>query len=99
MTFVDLVQSQLLDPFRIGLLVALVLTTRRTAAHTGNWLPLAPGVLFVAVIIPATLSTPQAGLMTAIGAGLMSNAIILAVILGLSALWSRFAGSPGGDRS
>jgi hypothetical protein len=46
----DLVLSQLGDLFRIGLIVALVVTMRRTAAVTGRVVPLALGVVFVAVM-------------------------------------------------
>ena len=41
---IDLIQSQLLDPFRIGLIAALVFTMLRTRGATGTVLPLAAGV-------------------------------------------------------
>lgn len=90
---VDVFLSQVRDPFRIGLMIALVLTMQRTRGATGTWVPLAAGVLFVAVIIPMTLARPEAGGMTvAIGVGLLSNAVLLAVILGILALWQRLRG-------
>ena len=45
MTTGEILQGQLLDPFRWGLLVALVLTMLRTEAQTGRWLPLAAALL------------------------------------------------------
>lgn len=98
MSIIELLTSQLLDPFRIGLLIALMLTTRQTAAHTGIWLPLALGAVFVAVLIPTTLAAPPADFTTAIviATGLAANVIILAVILAALSLWSRLTGKSGG---
>lgn len=86
MTLTQILASQLMDPFRIALIVGLFVTMLRTQAATGVWLPLAAGALFVAVIIPVTLnqgdtSVPVA---TAIGVGLVANAILIAI--GLAAL-------------
>ena len=78
---IDLVLSQLTDIFRIGLIVALVITMRRTSAVTGRVLPLVLGVFFVAVILPTTLRSQQVDLVDAVLAGLVSNVIILAVVL------------------
>lgn len=89
MTYLDALGSMLLDPFRIGLLIALVLTMRRTAQATGTWLPLAAGAVFVAVIIPMTLSAPTGGMMLAVALGLLANALILGVILLAMQLWQR----------
>ncbi|MDH2328416.1 hypothetical protein QCN27_16300 [Cereibacter sp. SYSU M97828] len=80
----DLLISQLTDPFRIGLLVALVLTTLRNAAISGVIVPLLAGIVFVAVIIPVTMEGGADPIRIAVG--LASNAIILAVVLGLRAL-------------
>lgn len=88
----DLIQSQLLDPFRIGLLVALVVTMLRTAQVTGRVIPLALGAVFVAVIIPATNPPAAATLTDAVLAGLVSNAIILGIILALAAVLRRMRG-------
>ncbi|PZO15753.1 MAG: hypothetical protein DCF26_12540 [Burkholderiales bacterium] len=85
----DLVFSQLTDLFRIGLIVALVVTMFRTSAVTGRVLPLALGVVFVAVIVPTTLSTGSASLTDAILAGLASNLIILVLVLAVVALVAR----------
>lgn len=89
---IDLIQSQLFDPFRIGLIAALVVTMLRTRAATGTVLPLALGVVFVAVILPST--NPQAGvaLTDAVLAGIASNLIILAIVLALASAWRRLRG-------
>ena len=85
----DLVLSQLTDLFRIGLIIALVVTMYRTAAVTGHVLPLALGVVFVAVMLPATLPSSSASLADAVLAGLVSNSIILVPVLALAALIRR----------
>ena len=85
----DLVLSQLTDLFRIGLIIALVVTMYRTAAVTGRVLPLALGVVFVAVMLPATLPSSSASLADAVLAGLISNSIILVPVLALAALIRR----------
>ena len=85
----DLVISQLSDLFRIGLIIALVVTTLRNAAVTGRVLPLALGVVFVAVILPTTMPSGSAGLADSIVAGLISNSIILVVVLAIAYLFTR----------
>ncbi len=87
---IDLLQSQLLDPFRIGLLIALVATMLRNAPVSGIIAPLAVGVVFVAVIIPVAM---QGGFdATRVGVGIVANLIILAVIMGLWAGVRRLRG-------
>jgi hypothetical protein len=86
----DLVLLQLTDLFRLGLIVALVLTMHRTAAVTGRLLPLALGVVFVAVIIPATTPSGSASLTDAVLAGLVSNVILLIPVLVVATLITRF---------
>lgn len=83
---IDIVFTQLTDPFRIGLIVALVITMFRTSAVTGHVIPLALGVLFVAVILPSTLPSQSVEFVDAVLSGLVSNAIILAVVLGVVTL-------------
>jgi hypothetical protein len=60
MTFGEILVAQLTDPFRLALIVGLVLTMLRTEAVTGRWVPLALGLLFVAFIIPATMARDAA---------------------------------------
>ena len=86
----DLVLSQLTDLFRIGLIIALVVTMRRTAAVTGRVIPLALGVVFVAVMLPATMPTGAASMTDAVLAGLLSNSVILAVVLAVASLIARW---------
>ena len=85
----DLVLSQLSDLFRIGLIIALVVTMRRTAAVTGRVFPLVLGVIFVAAMLPLTMPGASASLTGAILAGLVSNTIILAVVLVATELIAR----------
>lgn len=88
----DLILAQLTDPFRIGLLIALVFTMLRTRAATGQLLPLAAGAVFVAVVIPSTMPKAGVSLIQDVTAGLVSNLIILAIVLGLWAVVQRFRG-------
>ena len=91
MTLTDLFQSQITDPFRIGLLIALLFTTARTAEVTGKIIPLLAGLIFVAVLIPATLApVPGTAWPVAVGVGLAANAVILAVLLAGYSLIRRF---------
>ena len=78
---IDLVISQLSDIFRIGLIIALVVTMQRTAAVTGRVVPLILGVVFVAVMLPTTMPSSSVNLQDAILAGLVSNLIILMGVL------------------
>jgi hypothetical protein len=89
-TLIDLVISQLADPFRIGLLIALVVTMQRTAAVTGRVIPLLAGVVFVAVMLPTTMPSATVGLKDAILAGLVSNVIILLPVLAAAWLIARW---------
>ncbi len=85
MPLADLVVDQLSDPFRIGLIVALVWTTRRTAQQTGLWLPLLAGLLFVAVIIPSTMpQNPTEPLWRLIATGFVANIVILTGVLAIA---------------
>lgn len=85
----DLVLLQLTDLFRIGLIIGLVYTMHRTAAVTGRVLPLVLGVVFVAVILPATMPSASVSFTDAILAGLVSNTIILLPMLGVAAFITR----------
>jgi hypothetical protein len=89
---IELIQSQLMDPFRIGLIVALVFTMLRTQAATGTVLPLAAGVVFVAVILPSTQGSGAVSLTNAVAAGIVSNLIILGIVLALVMIFRRLRG-------
>ena len=73
--------SQLTDPFRIGLLIALVVTMQRTMAVTGRVIPLILGIVFVAVMLPSTMPKASVALQDSILAGLVSNTILLIGVL------------------
>lgn len=86
----DTLLAMLADPFRIALLVGLVLTQRRTAGVTGLVVPLATGVAFVAVLLPLTVGSGSGdALWTAVGIGLVANVLLLLVILLAFTLWDR----------
>ena len=90
MTVAAILRDQMTDPFRIGLIVALVATMLRTERRTGRWLPLAAGVAFVAVLIPVTRAPgPVGGMVGEVALGLVANLAILAVALGAWAGWRR----------
>lgn len=90
MPWVDIFQQQLLDPFRIGLIIALFVTMSRTRGVTGTLVPLLAGVVFVAVIIPATMSAPgDEGMVRSIVTGLAANIVLLAVVGGLWQVYVR----------
>jgi hypothetical protein len=89
---IDLIQSQLLDPLRLGLIVALVVTMFRTRAATGTGIPLAAGVVFVAVVLPLTQGAGASGLTRMVAAGIVSNLIILGIVLALAMIVRRLRG-------
>lgn len=90
MSLTDLALSQFMDPFRIALLIGLVITMQRTAAVTGKIIPLLAGIAFVAVIIPSTITKGLAAdYLTQIGVGVVTNAVILAVILAIKTVIDR----------
>ncbi|MCA0276322.1 MAG: hypothetical protein LCH86_09985 [Proteobacteria bacterium] len=92
MPFLDLYLAQLIDPFRIGLLAALLLTAANTAPTLNRWIPIALGVVFVAVLIPYSFgSSEDIAKAFAVGMGLISNVTLLAVLLGAKALYTRLA--------
>lgn len=74
-----LLVEQFTDIFRLGLLAGLIYTTERTRAQTGVLLPLAAGVVFVAVLIPSTMPKPGVSLWQAVAAGILVNAVITAL--------------------
>ncbi len=90
MDYISLFTSQITDIFRLGLLAGLIFTTERTRAQTGILLPLVAGIVFVAVIIPSTITTSNVDIASAVGVGLVSNAVIVAVLwFGRSSFKSR----------
>lgn len=94
MSLTDLLLSQLADPFRIGLVIALIVTMLRTQAATGTWMPLAAGALFVAVVIPVT--APQGALAfplwQVVAVGVVADIILIALALAVWTLYRRLRG-------
>jgi hypothetical protein len=80
MDYVSLFTSQITDVFRLGLLAGLIYTTVRTRGQTGILLPLVAGIVFVAVIIPTTITKSNVDIASAVGVGLVTNAVIVAVL-------------------
>ncbi len=92
MPFLDIYLAQLVDPFRIGLLVAMLLTSASTAPTLNRWIPIALGIVFIAVLIPFSFgSTDETTKALAVGVGLVSNVTLLAVLLAAKSLYRRLA--------
>lgn len=84
--------AQLMDPFRLALVIGLVVTMARTRGVTGTLLPLAAGIAFIAIIIPTTMGRAAGGLAAQIGIGLLSTALMTLLALAVWRLVSRFTG-------
>jgi hypothetical protein len=82
----DLILSQLTDPFRIGLIVVMMLTAYRTRGAMGLMTPMAMGVVFVAAIIPMTMQPDSPDQIFAIGAGVVANVILLLAAMAVRAV-------------
>ena len=89
--FLAIISAQLVDPFRIGLVAALVYTTIRNSGITGWLVPMAAGIVFVAFIIAVTMPNNGQTQMVVIVTGLISNAIIAAVMFAALYFWRRFS--------
>ena len=96
MQFVEIFLSQLTDPFRIGLLIVLVITAINTSAQTGFFLPLLLGAIFVAILIPTAMSDEARNTYSLIAVGFVSNAVILGIVLGARMIAARLMGSRSG---
>jgi hypothetical protein len=90
MEIVGIMIAQLADPFRIGMLVALLFTARNRSATLHRWLPIALGLVFVAVLIPTAMASDDSEMGAQIGVGIVSNAIILGLMLCAEAAFERF---------
>ena len=88
---VEIITTQLTDLFRIGLIFFLLLTAIRTRANMGLWMPLAMGIVFIAILIPMTTAAASTvPRLTAIGLGILANAVILAIFLAGWTIWEKF---------
>jgi uncharacterized membrane protein len=74
-----LLMEQFTDVFRLGLLAALIYTTERTRPQTGVVLPLVAGSVFIAIIIPATMSTGGVSQWLATATGVIVNLVVAAL--------------------
>jgi len=85
--------SQLIDPFRMGLILFLFLTALRTRAAMGLAMPLGLGVIFVAILLPLTTGAntvmDNGARLTTIACGIVSNAIILGCFVSAWAVWTK----------
>ncbi len=94
MTFIQIIVAQFQDPFRLFLLAGLVWTMMRTRAVSGTVIPLAAGVVFVAILIPLTLAQGNGiPVQTQILAGLVTNTVVIGIILGV---WEAIRRARGG---
>ena len=90
MDMIGILIEQLADPFRIALLVALLFAAANPGGALNRWLPIALGLVFVAVLIPTALASDGDGEVSAqIGVGLISNALILGLMLFAEQLFER----------
>ena len=89
--YIPIITSQLADPFRIGLMAALIYTTIRNAGITGWLVPMAAGIVFVAFIIAVTMPNNGQNQTAVILAGLVSNAVIAALMFAALYLYRRFS--------
>lgn len=79
---IDILTSQLLDPFRIGLIFFLLLTALRTRETMGLLAPLAMGVVFIAILLPmTTAAAASTDKVTAVALGVVANAVLLGLFL------------------
>jgi hypothetical protein len=90
MNVLTILVEQLADPFRVGLLIALLFTAANSSGIFNRWLPIALGLVFVAVLIPTAMASDEAAPVTAqIGVGLLSNGIIVGIMLLAEAAFNR----------
>lgn len=91
--FTEIVEAQLTDLFRLALVLGLIYTMQRTREVTGTWVPLAAGIVFVAVVIPMTMpATIAAPFWMQVAAGLVSNSMLAAAGLAVWRAFSRLKG-------
>lgn len=95
----DLLLEQITDPFRIGLLFFLLLTTRQTAAATGTVLPLLAGVTFIAILIPMTLTSDAGDWWMRVVAGLAVNCAVMLILILAFGAYDRMRHRGSGNRT
>jgi hypothetical protein len=91
MDLTQIIVSQLSDPFRVGLLVALLFFAANSRGGLSRWVPIALGLAFVAVLIPTAMASDSGEPVTAeIGAGFLSNTLIIGIMLAAEAVVEKF---------
>ncbi|RFC67326.1 MULTISPECIES: hypothetical protein [Mesorhizobium] len=78
MDFFNLLGGQLADPFRIALIIGLLITSNNTAPQIGRSIPLVLGVVFVAILIPTAFGTGEHGMVPVVAVGILANLLIFA---------------------
>jgi hypothetical protein len=76
-----LITTQLKEPFRIGLMIALVFMTVKNARATGWVLPLIFGVVFFAYMLAMTFPLENVTLLLRVLLGAISNGILVCVAM------------------
>ena len=89
MAVTDILVSQATDPFRLGLLLMLVVMAARTAPTLGYFRPLALGAVFVGVLIPLAFAPDDPDFITRISVGIIVNAVILGLMMAAKAMFTR----------
>jgi len=79
---IDIFISQIGDLFRIVLLIGVLIAQIRAEAIIGRLAPLAGGLVLVAALVPLVLPAGNVGFFSAFFVGLVTNALILAVLYG-----------------
>ncbi|MBS9719185.1 hypothetical protein JYU29_00620 [Tianweitania sp. BSSL-BM11] len=88
-----IVVEQFTDPFRIGMILFLAITSANTAHATttraGRSAPLVLGALFIAVLIGIAFHRDAPDMLPRMLIGIPVNGILLVIMIGLLRLWKR----------
>ena len=87
---VDIFITQIGDPLRVVLLAAVIALQPRLEGRLGKIPTLAAGLVLVALLIPLLLPNGNVWFLVAAAIGLVTNAILMGLLLGIWALVRRF---------
>ena len=90
MGLVDIFITQIGDPLRLILLAGVVALQPRLADRLGKIPTLAAGLVLVALLIPLLLPNDNVWFLVAAAIGVVTNAILMGLLLGIWALVRRF---------
>lgn len=90
MGLVDIFITQIGDPLRLILLAGVIALQPRLADRLGKIPTLAAGLVLVALLIPLLLPNGNVWFLVAAAIGLVTNAILMGLLLGIWALVRRF---------